>query len=272
MNNFFVSKHILFQYRISENIETVDLRSHCHSTYEILFVTKGKNNFLVENSTYQIADNSLIIIPPGIYHTLQNASQNEYERYIIYFVSDLLPPFLHIGESLHIFASEDIKNIFLKLYKYLQQFNTETFYSLLISALTELLILATHLKNTDVSFSQQPLDPPALIGQTLNFINENLDNPISLDAIAARLFVSKSYLCHVFQRYMKISVMKYIRSKKMMRAHALLQNGMSPTQVAQLLHYDTYLTFLRQYRAEFHCNPSQKEIVSKLIENDFFKE
>lgn len=79
---------------------------------------------------------------------------------------------------------------------------------------------------------------------------------LSVEDVAEHVFVSKSYLSHIFIKTMNISVARYIRLKKMYLARNLLKQNYPATYVAQYLGYENYSTFLRCYCAEFKTKPS----------------
>ena len=77
MFNILYFTHISFHHNLTKIDVSLNPKPHCHSMYEILFVIKGNNEFLIENKTYKVTDNSLFIFPPETYHTLlHNPDEN----------------------------------------------------------------------------------------------------------------------------------------------------------------------------------------------------
>ena len=56
---------------------------------------------------------------------------------------------------------------------------------------------------------------------------------------------------------MKVSIISYIRGKKVMAAHALIQNGMKPNEAATAMGFTEYSTFYRDYRQLLGGSPSK---------------
>ena len=98
-------------------------------------------------------------------------------------------------------------------------------------------------------------DVPPLIEKAMDFINKNISQPLNIDQISEHLFVSRSYLNHLFKRVLNTGVMQYVRIKKMCEARKYLKNGANACDVASMLGYKSYTTFLRNYRTEFNENP-----------------
>jgi AraC-like DNA-binding protein len=55
---------------------------------------------------------------------------------------------------------------------------------------------------------------------------------------------------------MKISIMDYIKQKKILLAQDLIANGTKPTLAAQELGFEEYSTFFRLYKKYLGCSPS----------------
>ena len=65
----------------------------------------------------------------------------------------------------------------------------------------------------------------SLIKTACKYVLENLDAPISVNAISKKLFISNSYLSFLFKRTTGINVNEYINTVKMERSRILLEEG-----------------------------------------------
>lgn len=249
---------IAYSHNVTEKNDRNDFSNHQHATYEVLFILKGSGTFLIENNCYEFTDNTIFLIPPGKYHVLQAPPQKEYERFIINFAPEFLPSSVSADQSLYLIVDDNIRSMFLRFDNYADTYSDEPLYALLLSFLTELLIVLTYGSARE---NARRMDLPEIVKNAVDYITQNLEKPLEIDTIAQNLFVSKSYLSHIFTQTMNISVMRYIRIKKMYAARGYLQRGYSAVQVAQMVGYDTYSTFLRNYQAEFSVNPSAEKVV-----------
>ena len=65
--------------------------SHCHDTYELLFVMEGAGKYVVEGREFALTARSVMIAKPLEYHYVVIDTDVRYERYIIRFSdSDLI--------------------------------------------------------------------------------------------------------------------------------------------------------------------------------------
>lgn len=58
---------------------------------------------------------------------------------------------------------------------------------------------------------------------------------------------------------MKVTLMKYIRSKKVIYGQYLIRQGTSPKEVAKKLSFKDYSTFYRDYVTTFGYSPNKEQ-------------
>ncbi len=93
----------------------------------------------------------------------------------------------------------------------------------------------------------------------LPYIEENLTKIKSLDEVAEHFFLSPSTLTHQFKSQMGISLMKFIRQKKLLLARSMLEKGEKPLEVAVKCGFSEYTTFYKAYIRFFGIAPSKSE-------------
>jgi len=102
-------------------------------------------------------------------------------------------------------------------------------------------------------------DAPAVIKFLLDYINDNIEKKITLDALSEASNFSKSYICNSFKLYMKTPIIQYVRTKKILAAHQLIESGSKPYQVAKQFGFDDYSTFYRSYVSIIGSAPSNND-------------
>lgn len=240
-----------FQHIYNEQVDSSGFVNHQHNLYEVLLIVKGSGSFLIENKKYEYTDRTLFLIAPGNYHVIVPKRDN-YERFVINFLPQCVPPSLRTDECKQILVTDALFSLFMKLDEYADLFRGEPLQILTHSFLNEMLVLLTDEKYSPIA----PVRFPAIVRAAIEYILQNFDRPLTSASIAAHLFVSQSYLNHLFAKTMHIGLIEYVRMKKMHAAQELLKQGSAVTEVAQSLGYVSYTTFLRNYRDAFHCLPS----------------
>lgn len=90
---------------------------------------------------------------------------------------------------------------------------------------------------------------------TLFFIQQHLDQDLSIQALAARIFLDDSYFIRLFSDNTGQTPYSYIRSRRMHRAKSLIQQGLTAKSAAQLCGYDSYSAFSRAFKQYYGFSP-----------------
>ena len=90
----------------------------------------------------------------------------------------------------------------------------------------------------------------------LYYLDEHFTQPISLDMLAERFFVSKSHLNQMFRKMTGTTVMDYVTHKRVNYVQQLLSGGISAAQAAQAAGFGDYTSFYRAYTKIFGHSPS----------------
>lgn len=81
----------------------------------------------------------------------------------------------------------------------------------------------------------------------VDYIKNNIAEPLNLDLISKEFFLSKTYLCRVFKSSMGVSVIEYIISCRVKKACTLLQEGYSVQRSGELSGFSDNSHFIRTF-------------------------
>lgn len=243
---------------------------HCHNDYELFFFVKGDADFVVEGLKYKLVPYTMLFIRPAQYHYLHLNSHLPYDRFVSNFRENDVPQEIYsrvesLSPCYYLKAGDEAVRLYFKLIKYKEIYTPED-YSLLARQILSEILLSLIYKEGSAGKMQStgpesgdndptPTDP--IVIKTVEFINKNLTAILDLDIIADAIFVSKSYLSHVFNKHMKTGVMRYVKHKKILFAQSLLQKGVSPTEASQICGFSDYSTFYRLYKDILKTIPSK---------------
>lgn len=101
----------------------------------------------------------------------------------------------------------------------------------------------------------------------IDFLNEHMYEPLSLDGICDRFYMSKSHLNRKFKLMTGSTVWEYITAKRLLSAKELLQLGEPPTKVFSKCGFNDYSSFFRAYKAKFGLSPKNEADFKR--KNDF---
>ncbi len=244
--------------------------THTHSTCELLFVTKGNIVYSVEGKNYPISKNSLIISRASEAHAIIPQEPTEYDRYDLIFDETTfgVELFAQIPKGIDVInlnSNELVCGLFKKMEYYCNNAEGDTLLKLL-THLTEEILFNIVLISQQQDMSNK-CTANATVLQAIEFINENITEPLLIETICDALYITKSHLHKLFMTHLNTTPRNYIIAKKLRLAQAEMQAGSLPTEVAVRYGFGNYTTFYRNYKSYFGVPPSHRTNVT--IERHF---
>jgi AraC-like DNA-binding protein len=232
----------------------------------------GKVDHYIEGERYHLLKGSVFIINYNELHMLSNMSDN-FERMVVHISRDFIPPFFTIGLDLlrcfkfreqgqnnsigpDICQQYGFKEHFFRLEKLCRE-NTPESEVLIKCTMIEMLVALNQVHSG--GFTTSAKESSNAVKDVMKYINENLTTDLSLDAITNRLFVTKTYLCHLFKKKTGISINQYITNKRILLADDLISNGMSATEACYKSGYNNYSNFYKAYTKVMGHSPKGKQ-------------
>ncbi|WP_258525810.1 AraC family transcriptional regulator [Paenibacillus sp. YN15] len=237
---------------------------HYELGYELFLFLEGNGTYIIEGNRYELSPDSLLIMNSTELHALSISPDHPYERIVLTLKKDFLPPFLSHGVDFcrslkyrklghgnliqgELVRKNGILDYYGKLLRLLADPGPEEeFVAKCIIA--ELLASVNSIKENELLNAQ--LHKPAMtkIGELLEYINANLNEALTLDALAERFFLTKYHLCHIFKEATGYSINQYISYKRIHMADALMLEGYAPTQACFMSGFNSYSNFYKSYR------------------------
>lgn len=241
---------------------------HHHDFYEIFFFLGGNVSYRAEGRIYHLKPGDILLINPMVLHQPIIASDSpDYERIILWIDQGYLERFqqgalsrcfeegrislLHLSASVQRVVMTDLLG---KLVRecYGQEYGASLYAEgLLIQIMAELNRLALQAAYQP----EEERDSQPLVAELLSYINQHYDEPLSLDELAKRFFVSKYHLSHEFSRAVGTGVYRYIMLRRLTAAKQLLSEGASPGEVYGRCGFTDYTSFFRAFKAEYGVSP-----------------
>ncbi len=229
-----------------------------HNYHEIILFVGGKTTFLSEEKRIPLSPYQIIIIPKETYHQFINITDEEYHRCVFSFYD--IPEFEElITKCMYstrvIGASKEQELLFRKMNETVDSDRSEKEKQIVMQALLALVLSeVAH----DHSAVKEGSEPNEITSKSIEIINENLGNRLSIEDISKKLNVSVSTLTQTFKKDMNISVYQYILRKKLIMARQRIQDGESATTAAMLCGFNDYSSFYKQYKKMFGVMPSER--------------
>lgn len=250
---------------------------HHHEFYEIYFFLNGDVHFTIEGKSYTLEHGDLLLMSPMELHQAQINPETVYERIVLWIDCDYLKKLGGKKTNLascfdrstpnytNYIKADKLKQttllaLFEKINKefYGSHFGNEQYAkALLIQLMIEINRLASNISGTK---NEEDDD---LISQVLNYIGENFMQPITLESLANKFFVSKYYLSHEFQHRVGTSIYRYVIFRRLMQAKEMIGDGLAPGDVSQACGFGDYTNFYRAFKAEFGISPKQYALTKR---------
>lgn len=243
----YVHNSIDFAHKLDKpSSPTEEYFKHIHYFYEIIFFVKGNVSYTVESETRKLVDGDIVIIPPGKYHFATVDLSVPYERYVLKIPEKVVPDCVRgnlAKESPFYCNCKKFGTVFSLFDNYAELYSDEELYYLFTCDVAKLMILLCHETSPSPTGKYNEF-----IKSIIDYVDANITKTITMQTLADEFMYSKSFISIEFKKYMKIPIMQYVRSKKIMAAHQMIAGGGKKSEVAELFGFETYSTFYRAYK------------------------
>lgn len=249
--------------------ESVDW--HYHTFHKIIEFLGGESGYGVEGKQYLLQPGDLVLVPQGCIHRPEAEPNAPYERRILY----LSPEFLRrAGGSCDLAvcfdrAREEFRFVVhpadgtgggqLTALEHAEREDAFGRELLAQSLLFQFLIGLNRAMADDLLQYAKPAAYDRKIEAILRYLSEHLTEPVSIDDLAARFFVSKYHMMRQFRAQTGYTIHGYLTSKRLMFARAMIAAGTPVLQASEESGFGDYSAFLRAYRKQFGAAPNQEK-------------
>ena len=232
---------------------------HSHNSFELYYFISGEGEYFVGDVGYRLYPGSILLIRPGVEHHLKIKDTETYERIVIRFPEDDLPDSIRDGliqkDNFYFVRNSEVGKEILHLDVHFSNISDSMILSTFKVTLFLILMYIISFRPEQSGANSDN----AKITTIVDYIDRNLTEIESLDAICKALHVSKSALSKIFTDEMGIPIMKYIRYKRCVTAHSLIEKGVPPTKAFSQAGFSDYSSFYRIYTQIYRHAPSHKK-------------
>lgn len=229
---------------------------HYHSCYEIYYFLKGDADYMVEGREYHLTPHSLILLSPYVFHGVRVNSTTDYVRCSVHFSPESV-----IAERrvllLSSFPGNKKSGPGEVFYEQTEEYGLHAYFEHLIWSQKQPAALsgayyAMFLEAllAEISLMCQTLRPSTpdssasgTITDIIRYLNEHLTEPVTLDELSGRFFISKYYMNRAFKKATGTTVMDYLIYKRIVMARQLMLNGFTAADAANETGFGDYSTF-----------------------------
>ncbi len=267
------------QYMFSEDFELYyysdsnpsKVESHRHNYYEFYLFLEGDVDIVIDMERYKLKKGDMILVPPNLSHYPIINSKNLYSRFVFWISEEYLNKLLGISKDygyLISFVNNKKKYIFhndiitfnttqSKIFQLIEEMNSDRFGrdTKISICVNDLLLYLNRIvyEQNNLYIVKEDID---LYQSIINYIEEHLDEDLSLDKLANEFYLSKYYICHLFKKNTGVSIHRYIIKKRLSECKNAILSNIAIGEAYLIFGFNDYSSFYRAFKKEYGVAPN----------------
>ena len=243
---------------------------HYHTFHKIIILLAGRTGYAIEGERYTLQPGDFVLVGRGSIHRPEVEKDTFYERMILYISPeylaryrtadcDLEACFRRAQSDFHYVyrsgSGDQIKPLLQALEKAV---NEKDFGAELLSRAVFLQLMIEINRATARKRYITASAGDSKIVSILQYLNLHLTEPLSIDELAARFYISKYHMMRRFREETGYTIHNYVTEKRLLLEQQFLEQGITQGEAALRCGYQEYSTFARAYKKQFGHTPSAK--------------
>lgn len=276
------------QYMVSRDFEIYyyndrhprDVKSHAHRYYEFYFFLQGDMVLHIAEKEYAIQPGDVIVLPPDVHHyvTVINP-ETPYRRFVFWItreycqqMMELSPDYGYLmqhvavtGKYIYHYDVIGFQALQSKVFRLIEELKSDRFGK---AAKVNLCVndLVLHLNRTiyEMEHPMTPKENRRLYENLIQYIEDHLDEDLSLEHLANEFYVSKYHIAHVFKDNIGLSIHQYITKKRLSICRDALLGQMEISEAYSRCGFKDYSSFFRAFKKEYGISPKEYRELHRL--------
>jgi AraC-like DNA-binding protein len=271
-DDFYIGRHLIFSHRLnSYDITAFPEKLHTHNFFEMDVYELGNISYIAEDHEIFPKKGDIIIFPPGVFHTGKLSEKSKYERYVLYFSTDIFNFLSHDSlpmlfrskhASCRTVAPERKCELFYLLEKIEYTLRQEQAESGMLAFAYIMQLINLVSQHTTVSEDSISAIPDNIL-KIKTYVDENFNALNTTAEVADHFFYSREYVSRMFKQCFNINLSEYLVSKKISCAKKALEEGKSVNYAFDFAGYHSMSSFVNTFKAHTGMTPSEYRALHK---------
>ena len=276
------------QYMVSRDFEIYyyndrhprDVTSHAHRYYEFYFFLQGDMVLHIAEKEYVIQPGDVIVLPPDVHHyvTVINP-ETPYRRFVFWITREYCQQMMELsldygylmqhvavtGKYIYHYDVIGFQALQSKVFRLIEELKSDRFGK---AAKVNLCVndLVLHLNRTiyEMEHPMTPKENRRLYENLIQYIEDHLDEDLSLEHLANEFYVSKYHIAHVFKDNIGLSIHQYITKKRLSICRDALLGQMEISEAYSRCGFKDYSSFFRAFKKEYGISPKEYRELHRL--------
>lgn len=266
-----VSRDFELFYYDDRNLAKID--AHTHNYYEFYFFVEGNISMQVGKDIYPIQFGDAMLIPPNMAHrAIIHNSEVPYRRFVFWISKEFYENLAQISPC-YTYAIDyaqknkqylchldqiSLNSLQSKMLRLLEEMQANRFgKELQISLYVDDLMLSINRLVYDMLEPRQHTSDASLYTKLVEYIEEHLEEELSLEKLSEEFYVSKYHIAHVFKDNIGLSIHQYITKKRLAKCQEAIRANMNVTDVYHMYGFGDYSSFYRAFKKEYGISPKE---------------
>ena len=267
---YMLSKDFEIYYYSDHNLSKVDI--HSHDYYEFYFFIEGDISTQIGESIYPIQPGDIMLIPPHVLHRpFIHSLETPYRRFVFWISQDYYQHLLKqsndyaylvqyvMTSHAYILHTDQItfNGVQAKVLQLIEETQSNRFgkEALLPLYVNDLIMYLNRILYNQRNPRKRNAEESSLYRKLKIYIEDHLDDDLSLEILAKEFYVSKYHIAHVFKENLGMSIHQYITKKRLVLCKEAILGDMSITEAYQTFGFGDYSSFYRAFKKEYGISP-----------------
>ena len=260
--------------RVVRDYEYSMVTRHFHATCELYYLVEGERYYFIDKQTYRIRAGDAVLIRPNQIHKTSMASESYHSRILLQIAESILDPVLRasgLGEMGQVFAGEAVivsvpeeerpavMELFAQIGRELQG-RQRQYEAAVKLKLAELLLVLSRFQKRSV-FEEEKQEVVQTwkhqkVHEVADYLLTHPETGESLEEVARRFYVSKSYLSRIFKEVTSFTVNEYKIISRIKKSQQLLaDSSCSVTEISEMLGFENMTSYERVFKKYVGMTP-----------------